>query len=230
MSMKSILLGTFGIMIVALITISAISYSGLSTSAHCVLDIQKTNGVVEKITTSKKDVLKLIAYANAILVLKNNATVKEYQSVLKNTKTDIDALKNESDEKEFQSSLKKLSDNIEHFGVLFASNDQEKAIKLKQLEKNSYSLLDSIQQKAFAMHNKLIEQNKQSSFHYESIVSIIALIAIAIAIILAFVVYSFIIKNLLTIQNAARDLSSSDGDLTKRIPIIGKNEIGKLAE
>ncbi len=59
--------------------------------------------------------------------------------------------------------------------------------------------------------------------------SIVGVIAILIAIFLAFFVSSFIVKNLLIIQDAAEDLASSDGDLTKRMPIIGKNEIGQLA-
>ena len=73
-------------------------------------------------------------------------------------------------------------------------------------------------------------KSKSTALAYKSSMVVIALIAIAVALVLAFFVSSFLIKNLLTIEKAARDLSSSDGDLTKRMPVIGKNEIGTLAQ
>jgi len=113
---------------------------------------------------------------------------------------------------------------------MFKSKSSSKITQLKSIEEDMLAVLEKMHQEAFAMQDEIIKQSKQSVFYYKSTIGIIALISIIIAIILAFFVSSFIVKNLLTIQNAARDLSGSDGDLTKRMPIIGKNEIGELAK
>ena len=129
----------------------------------------------------------------------------------------------------FQAPIHKVITDFQAYSKIFNSNDTEKSTKLKILQDKTLILLEQLHKKAFALDDEIIEKSKSTALYYKSSMVIIALIAIIVALILAFVVAGFIVKNLLTIQEAARELSSSDGDLTKRMPIIGKNEIGTLA-
>ena len=58
---------------------------------------------------------------------------------------------------------------------------------------------------------------------------ILALLAIALALLVAGLIYKAITKSLNDILSTAYDLSSGDGDLTKRLKITSKDEIGAVA-
>ena len=230
MSMKAILLGAFSAMILALIIIGATAYTGLASGADSVLKVESQGKVAEAVATSEKELLEAIAYANADLLLHNEKTNKEFQRELQQAKDAMSKVASMQLPQDFKAPVGKVAKNIETFMQLFNSNDADKLEKLKAVEQNSLAILSQLHKKAFALQDETIEKSKSTVVAYKSSMVIIALIAIAVALGLAFFVSAFIVKNLLTIQEAARELSSSDGDLTKRMPIIGKNEIGTLAQ
>jgi len=107
----------------------------------------------------------------------------------------------------------------------------EKNLKISLLcKKKAMLIIDTLYKKIINIQKEIDKKDESTIFYYKTVIITFALIAIILAIILAFWVSSFISKNLHTIQEAADELSSSDGDLTKRLPVIGKNEIGLLAK
>ncbi|WP_324172889.1 methyl-accepting chemotaxis protein [Sulfurimonas sp.] len=59
---------------------------------------------------------------------------------------------------------------------------------------------------------------------------IFGLISILISAFFAFIISIFITKSLISILNTAKDLSSGDGDLTKRLVITSEDEVGDVAK
>jgi len=226
MSMKAILLGSFGVMIIALIVINAISYSGLNSSAQSVVEIGKHGKIVTQISDCEKNMLKLVARANGVLAFDDASSKEQYKSALKDAQENIETLKQRD---AFQSFTKKLADDLQRFESFFENTDNIQAADLLSIQDDILATLKKMHHKAFEMQDEIIEQSKQKLFTYNSIITVVAVISIIVAMVLAYFVSAFIVKNLLTIQNAADDLASSDGDLTKRMPVIGKNEIGELA-
>ena len=230
MSIRGILLGAFSAMIVALVIIVGVGYSGLTSSVNSILQVKAKGKVVEAIATSEKELLQAIAYANAALLIQDDTTNKEYVRELQQAKDAVKHVQSMQIPQNFQEPLQKITNNVVDFTELFNSNDTDKIAKLKVLEESTLDKLTFLHKKAIQMQDNIIEKTKETAVSRKASMVIIALIAIAIALVLAFVVARFITTNLLAIQDAARDLSSSDGDLTKRMPIIGKNEIGTLAQ
>ena len=230
MSMKTILLSAFGVMIIALISVSGVGYSGLLNSTKCVVDIQNTDILVKSVSEAEKQMLKLIAQADASLVEKTVHRKQKYLLALKKTNRQLDIVAAKINDESFQTSIQSIKAELQNFSALMESNIPNKLAKIDALEDKTLATLSSLDTKASNFQENIIKKNKSSVFAYKSSMITVALIAIAIALILAFYVSGFIVRNLLTIQDAAKELSGSDGDLTKRMPIIGENEIGDLAK
>ena len=230
MSMKAILLGAFSAMILALIIIGTTAYIGLAKGANSALQAQSEGRVAEAVATSEKELLEAIAYANASLLIADETTNKEFQRELQQAKDAVAKVTAMQLPQDFKAAVQKVGQNVETFTKLFNSHDTDKIAKLKSVEQNTLAILGQLHKKAFALQEETLKKSKATVFAYKSSMLIIALIGVGIALVLAFFVSAFIVKNLLTIQEAARELSGSDGDLTKRMPIIGENEIGALAE
>jgi len=227
--MKTILLSAFGIMIVAIVTICVLGYSGLSTSAKDVVAISKNSKVVAQISDYERDILELMASADGVLAFHDQQAVQKYKKALKNTYEDIEAFKKSDADDAFNSYTQILATDLQQFQNLFKHAKQDQT-QLKDIQNKMLTTLEKMHAKAFAIQDALIEKNEKSIFAYKTTITIVALLSILVATLLAFFVSAFIVKNLRTIQNAADELASSDGDLTKRMPIIGKNEIGELAK
>ena len=230
MSIKAILLGAFSVMIVTLIIIGTTAYTGLTSGVDNAFQAQTEGTVSEAIATSEKELLEAIAYANAALLIANETTHKEFQRELQQAKDAVAKVQAMQIPQSFKTPVQKIVNNVESFMKLFKSNDADKIAKLKAIEQNTLAILGQLHKKAFAQQAKTLEKIKLTSISYKSFMLIVLIIAIVVSLVLAFFISAFIIKNLLAIQEAAKELSSSDGDLTKRIPVIGKNEIGTLAQ
>ena len=113
------------------------------------------------------------------------------------------------------------ADNSGGFGInasVWFNTITKKINMLKQVEdKLSNDLITNI--------NK-IRRNASSQ---RTMLLIIALFTIILAIIIAGIIYIVITKSLSDILSTAHDLSSGDGDLTKRLKITSKDEIGAVA-
>jgi len=228
--MKAILLGAFGIMVVALLTVGGVGINGLSQSADDVLAIKKIDNVVADIAITEKYVLELCMYESSYLTTKKASDLRKYEATLKKANTKLHALLNTISDDAFRAPLQKVIQDLDENNKDLLSHDANKSLEIESVQENILSDIDIAHKRVFAMQKETLQANKNSIATFKTIMIVIAVIAAVMALVLAFFVSSFIIKNLLTIQNAARDLSSSDGDLTKRMPIIGKNEIGELAQ
>ncbi|WP_321778172.1 methyl-accepting chemotaxis protein [Sulfurimonas sp.] len=92
------------------------------------------------------------------------------------------------------------------------------------------NLLKKVEDKLSLDLIKHINEIKDSESR--SLVMLIAfgIISILISAFFAFMIATFITKSLTSILNAAKDLSSGDGDLTKRLEITSEDEIGDVAK
>ncbi|WP_457748518.1 methyl-accepting chemotaxis protein [Sulfurimonas sp.] len=229
MSIRAILLSAFGVMVIALIAIYSLGFLALSSSADGIVATEKTNAFMADVMKTEKLVLKGISLAMTYTVTGDMDDLKKYQDSSAQAMQLIDKRLNMNN-KEFVMLLKNIKNSFKKYNNIVAQNNLQSASRLVSIADNLMTELDKVHKKIMQLQNKTIEKNKNTIFHYKTTMSIVGAIAIALAIFLAFFVSSFIIKNLLTIQKASKELSSSDGDLTKRLPVIGKNEIGILAE
>ena len=230
LSIKSILLGAFSVMILALIIIGAAGYMGVSSGTNALLKIETDGAVAESVVTTEKEVLEAIAFTNAYLFLANDKSHQECLKELREAKESVAKIQSMKIPKSFYTSLQEIATYLQNYIKLCNSNKANKNTQLKTIQDEIVLLLEQLHQKAFALQDETIHKNESVNIAYKSFMLIVVIVGIVVAIILAFYISGFIIKNLLTIQDDARELSGSDGDLTKRIPINGNNELGELAK
>jgi len=225
MSMRAILLSSFGAMVFALIVVSGLSYKAMSVSAETVVDMEQSNRVLAKVVNAEKLLLESINASTlyAATGAKDDFTeyktsTKKVQKALNEITTKLEIYKDLLHKIKMQ--LQVLDQQVEHHAKTANIKDEQDV------------LVDTLNQ----VHHKIVkaqkikdEKDKQSVFDIKATLTVVTIVSIIVALLLAFFVSAFLVKNLLTIQRAAAELSSSDGDLTKRLPVIGKNEIGAVA-
>ncbi len=225
MGIRAILLSAFSVMIIALVAIFGLGFTALETSADGVVEIVRTNSLVEDIATTEKHVLESVVFSLDFSRTKDKSKLLMYQNISKKVMKKINSIAKKIKNNELKKLLFKIKENLKQYDKAVAMSSSN----ISATQKSLLSKLDSLHQKIIALQAKRIKQDENEIFTYKSIMSIVGGIAILIALLLAFFVSSFIVRNLLSIQDAAEDLASSEGDLTKRMPVIGKNEIGQLA-
>ncbi len=232
MSIKSILFGAFGAMVVALFIISGIGINGLSRSKDDVLAIKKVDKKAADIALAEKYVIELSNFESAYIDMHKKSYLQKYQVTLKKANSKLQAILKTIKRDELRVPMQKVLKELDKNDKILNSNDASMLLemKIKSIQKKILKNIDIADKIVFAMQKKLVAENEKSIASYKTMMIIIASIGVILAMILAYLVSSFIVKNLSNIQNAANDLSGSDGDLTKRMPIIGKNEIGELAK
>jgi len=227
MSMKAILLSSFSVMILALITVGGIGYEGMQVSKACVNDIVSIDTIVKKTGVVEKSILKDMVVAVEYAHTKSPQDLSKFKQEEQKTLQHIKVLEAHIKDKELLHLINNMDDNLIAIGSRVEKNEDNVSIQASQDE--LLVVLNKVHKYIENKQKKLIEKNEIKINNFSIAMNLVALIAIIIAIMLAFFVSYFIVKNLLTIQEAAADLSSSDGDLTKRLPVIGKNEIGAVA-
>ena len=230
MSMKAILLSAFTVMVVGLIAIFSLGVIALNSSAEGVTEIAKTDAFMADVTTTEKSTLEGVTSAMIYATTGDKDTLIKYQNASDKAMQLLNKRIAHVKDQEFLTLLQSVLTHIKKYDKIVKENSIHATDDLIKAQESLMSQLDILHKKIITLQKKSIEKNKSIIFRYKTTMSIVGAIVILITLFLAFFVSSFIIKNLLTIQNAARDLSSSDGDLTKRMPVIGKNEIGTLAE
>ncbi len=229
MSMKSILLGAFFVMIVALVVIYSLAFLALSSSVEGITEIEHTDMMVADITTTEKYILKGVTLASTYVMTKERSDFSKYQTLSNKAMQHIDTLKTELQDKKLRNLVTKIQNNLIQYDKIVKINSSDAPLQSRRLKDSIMQQLDSLHHAILDLQKVTIQKHKNTIFSYKSTMSIVGAIAIALALFLAYFVSNFIVKNLLIIQKAATELSSSDGDLTKRMPVIGKNEIGMLA-
>ena len=227
MSMRAILLSSFGVMIVALMVVGGIGYDGMHTATSCVNDIVKIDTTVKKVTAIGKSILEDITLATDYDHTKSATELSKFDNHTEKTLQHIKALQAHIQDKELFGFVDRLDEDLLKIANEVKRGDANISIRADQ--EKLLATLDKVHAYIENKQEKLLEKNESKIATFSTTMSFVAIIAIIIAIIMAFFVANFIVRNLLTIQEAAADLSTSDGDLTKRLPIIGKNEIGSVA-
>ena len=232
MSIKQIVLGGFMIVNLIIVALVGISYKGTSKAEESFEQIAQSNEIAQEFAKTQQHLLTGMAYANYYFAdhdPKDLQTYKQYhdQSI---------------------QSIKKVLSQIEKSGFLTAETDAFKKIQndlqtlknhilapnpsLQSIKTEEEALLDAITalQEKIADEQDRISQNGITDISSSShTITTFGIIAIIVGLVLAFIITGFITKNLRTVQDAAHELAGSEGDLTKRLPVIGKNEIGVMA-
>ena len=229
MSMKSILLSSFSVMVLAIAVIFGLAFIALGASSESIKEIEQTNALVADVTTTQKHILQAIGLAATYAITQDSTDFAKYQRVIDLAKQSIEEHKNSIKDKEVSLQIETIHQELLKYDTMIQANHGDVVSRSKSIQDTLLLQLDGLHQKILALQQEMIDKNKASIFAYESIMSVVGGVAMLLALFLAFFVSNFIVKNLSVIQNAAKELSSSDGDLTKRMPVIGKNEIGMLA-
>ncbi len=225
MSIRAILLSSFAVMIIAMSVIFSLGFIALDKSADGVIETERTSFLMADVTTTEKSILEGVALSLSYEATGDTRELQKYQLILDKATKSVNRLKKEIKIPELKAIVIMIDTNLLNYDSAVKNNsDSVKSIKDVLLSK-----LDILHIKIMKMQKDAIETTKGTVLNYKISMTTVGAIAIILGVLIAFFVANFLVKNLLTIQDAARDLSSSDGDLTKRMPVIGKNEIGILA-
>ena len=83
MSIRAILLSAFSVMIIALVAIFGLGFTALGTSADGVVEIVRTNSLVEDIATTEKHVLESVVFSLDFSRTKDKSKLLMYQNISK---------------------------------------------------------------------------------------------------------------------------------------------------
>ncbi len=230
MSMKSILLSAFSVMIAALIVIYTLAFLALGSSSEGIVEIEHYDVLTSEIMAAEKDILKGVGFAAMYVALKETRYSLNFKNSIKSARSKINRFQNELNQLGMTSFVTEIQKDLTRYDAMMMKHDADNMSQIVEMEKQFLPKFEELSKEVVSKKEAIIAQNKKLVLDDKVFMSIVGAIAIAAALFLAFFVSNFIVKNLLTIQNAARELSSSDGDLTKRMPVIGKNEIGELAK
>ncbi len=217
MSIKKILLWAFGAVIALLLVVSVVSFWGFNNSANSIKRIEHFSKNISRIAQLEQDILLAIVSHNRYLATKQKSDMEIFDQRRVKVKKNIEELNKKIQDKKLQNLLRDIDQNL---------NSKKPT---REIHNEVLKDLEKMHRRAFELQDEIIKQNENAIFSSKALVSAFSIAAVLMAIFMAFYVSKFITSNLLTIQKAANELSSSDGDLTKRLPVIGKNEIGLLA-
>ncbi len=226
MSMRKILVGSFFVMVSLLIANAIISAMAISESEKGISEVKKVSLVSSETADAEKLFLESINHLNGYLQGDDSA-VKLYKKEMDSFKKSLLKISKESSIKSFTSEIESL---VNRYEKIIQDRNPGFMKEIEKLNKEIVEKLDKLRKSITGQQNEIIHSTHEKVLKDEMILATVSLIAVIVAIVLAIYVSGFITKNLKTIEDAAEDLASSDGDLTKRIPVIGKNEIGELAK
>ena len=234
MSIKQILVVSFSIMILIIGIIGGAGFFGLSKADENTLKVKDVSALIAKTATSEKNLLEATIASQEYLLADNKNALQHYStSLAKSLKLakEIDSVILEvGGDHSLKKLLETIMQEIEHYDRVIKSTDANKIAKLQTIKTTILTNLDVLHHNSLKLQTEAVMKSTKSISHYHSLISIVIVIGIVIGLLIAFFVSAFLTKNLKIVQDAAYDLAGTDGDLTKRIPVIGKNEIGLLAE
>ncbi len=232
MTIKQIVLGGFLVVNLLIVALIGFNYKSTHIAKSGFEEIAKTNDIAQDIATIQEHLLKGIGYINFYFAKNNPKDLKRYQDVysiaLKHIAIVISEVKQNSYLKATLVNFKDIKSDLYNLNALLMQSKKD-FDKIGNLEDKLLKNIEMLQDQVASIQDKISKDSITRLDSYTMIVSVFSIIAIVLGIVLAFIITSFITKNLKTVQDAAHDLASSDGDLTKRLPVIGKNEIGVMA-
>ena len=230
MSMRKILLVSFAAIVVLLAINVALAIKAISVSENGISDIKESDKILREVSDIQKRMLQSVLWADTYITTGNPKNLESYKRVKKSLYSSIKRAESDIEEKEAKRLLQNVYGLVRKFDTVINLPEEEALKKSQKLQKEIMEHLDRVEKKIASMQKELLEKSHGEVLRLETILISTGVAAIVIAVIISLYVSGFIAKNLRTIQDAAEDLAGSDGDLTKRIPVIGKNEIGAVAQ
>ncbi len=230
MSMRKILIGSFLIIIVLLIINAVISAMAISTSEKGIAEVRKSSQLTGYVADAEKFFLESVTYLDKYLQTGDSESLERFKNVTKELEKSIDRLLKKIKDGNYNSMLSEIKDIVKSFEDTVDNQNGTQMKHVESLRDNMVEKLDKLQEYTKKRQSDTIHTTHESVVKDEVTLTVVSILAVILAIAIAMYVSSFITKNLKIIEDAAADLASSDGDLTKRIPVIGKNEIGELAK
>ncbi len=230
MSMRKILLVSFAAMVALLALNVALAVKAISTSEKSISRIKKFDRVLNDIADTQKRMLKSVSLANIYIESGDPKSLDSYNEAKKVLDTTLKRVASEIEEEDTKRLLRKIKELIGRYDSVVKTRGEDALKRSQELQKEIIEHLENIDKKIAALQKSALENSHNEVSQFETILIFAGAAAIVLAVVMALYVSGFITKNLRTIQDAAEDLAGSDGDLTKRIPVIGKNEIGTLAQ
>ncbi len=230
MSMRKILLISFSMMILLLGLNIVVAFKAIGSSEEGIGQIKESEELLERLARIEKEALEGISWANLYMTSGDSRSLERYREHLAATGQNVQLLASKLKESPFAELLEETKRDLAAYDALVTSGSQNALDDSKKLHESIVEKLDTLHERIAQEQKKLLQMNHRSVLRYETLMLGTALFGLLSAIVIALFVSNFITKNLRTIEEAADELASSDGDLTKRIPVIGRNEIGNLAQ
>ena len=232
MSIKQIVLGGFMIVNLIIVVLVGISYTSTNKAKEGFEQIAKSNEIAQEFAKTQQHLLTSMAYANYYFA---NHEQKDLQIFINHVEQSLKGITNvitQIDHSGFLDTQKDAFVKVQNDLQKLKSHITAQNPSLRQIKDEEEALLEDIsklQEKIASQQDRISQANIASINSSSHTITSFGIIAIIVGVILAFVITGFITKNLRIIRDAAHELSGSDGDLTKRLPVIGKNEIGVMA-
>ena len=229
LSIKKILLASFAAIVAILLVNIAISLAAIDSAENGIAEIKESDKVMEDISIAEKSFLESTLWAEIYLLKGESESLKRYEKYMDETKEYLTKLSAEVNDSELKKLVNSAGEKILEFDKLVHTGSGDKYMSVEHLHEKTIKILDEIHDEINGTKREIIEKSHKSVLEDEIFMMIVAAVGAIAAIILALLISAFITKNLKNIENAAKELANGDGDLTKRIPIEGKNEIAKVA-
>ncbi len=233
MSIKQIVLGGFLIVNFLIVALVGFNYKSTHDAKSGFEEIAKVNNIAQDFASVQEQLLKAIGYINFYFAQQDIEDLRQYKDAhIKSTKGLANVLSEVRQNRYLKSTLKdfkKIQSALANLNTLLIHKKRD-FNKIENSEDRLLKDIEALQDKISSIQDKISKDSITNLNNYTMIVLIFSIVAIILGIVLAFVITVFITKNLKTVQDAAHDLAGSGGDLTKRLPVIGKNEIGVMAK
>ncbi len=225
--LKKLLFASFGVIIIFLLINTLLGFFYLNDTVKEIKDTKKISLIVEQVTTLEKQILENVINSNEYLKQRDTAQLnlleQTNQQILQKLKHLKEILPQETEK------INSIIKDIKLY-LTIVKTQSHSTEKLTSINNKMINILDTFHKDTMRLQSQQIEQVRHKVFRKKSTLSILAIIGVLISLLIIITVSSYITKSLRTVQTAANELSNSDGDLTKRLPVEGKNEISILSE
>jgi len=223
-SLKKLLLLFFGIVTLLSIVNTFLGMEYLDKTLVKIQGTEKVASQIEAITTLEKDVLGSVVLANKYFLVEDETILEDYKKQVKKIFLELQNIKS-SEEKDLFLDIEK---SLKQYSVLVNMGTNNK----KSLSLIEAKVLDSLH----TLHNDYLSMQKQhltlleeNVFQNKMTLFTVSLSGIILSLIFLVFFIKSLDKQLEIIKDAASDLAGSDGDLTKHLPVEGRNEIAAIS-
>ncbi len=231
-SIKRMITGGFIIINLIIVSIVGISYLGTQKSEKSMEESILMNKTAQIFSRLENRLLQSTIYANDYLTSRQKEDLKLFEIRYKESAEALDKLLKQISKEpslhRFRHTLREIRQKM-HMLHMAIKNGSDDTNRIKLLEKNILKSMDNFQVKLAKIQEHIGTSGIITLKNIDRAVFSVGIVAVLIGLLLAYMIARFVTQNLKTIQKAAADLAGSDGDLTKRLPIRGNNEISEMS-